>query len=200
MEQGKGTVETIDPDRGTVTITDRLDVSESDLDLIENIATSGINIAWRCLIGDRYSMPVAGTILHFAASSTFGKPTRGTRSELEKEYTGEASVMPLLLSLPDADCNIRDGNGRTPLSIAAERGGIAMTRALLEAPGVDPNAPAISGRGPLFWPAVRGHVTIVKMLLDKGADPAALDEDGVSPLDKAKESGHEDVLTLLLGG
>jgi ankyrin repeat protein len=38
------------------------------------------------------------------------------------------------------------------------------------------------GRTPLYWTSENGHVDVVKLLLEKGADPAAANRDGRTPL------------------
>jgi RNA polymerase sigma factor (sigma-70 family) len=49
---------------------------------------------------------------------------------------------------------------------------------------------------PLHVAAWRGHIDVVKALLDHGADPHATDDIG-TPLDRAKENEHSEVIELL---
>jgi ankyrin repeat protein len=94
----------------------------------------------------------------------------------------------LLLELgvePDA----RDGGGHTPLYCLANECGAAagadVVYALVDA-GADVNAPCGSKRcTPLHMAARRGSVAIAQALLERGADPAARDTQGVTPLRRA---------------
>lgn len=50
---------------------------------------------------------------------------------------------------------------------------------------------------PLHQAAVSGQVKVVKILLEKGADPDAVDIYGRKPLDSAAVYGHFEVMKML---
>jgi ankyrin repeat protein len=58
------------------------------------------------------------------------------------------------------------------------------------------NAGVEGGHTPLHSAAFNGNAEIVGLLLAAGADPAAPNDDGKTPLDLAREQGHEDVLRI----
>jgi len=72
----------------------------------------------------------------------------------------------LLLATRKVDVDVKDGNGRTPLSYAAEHGHEAVVKLLLETEGVDINVKDEGyGRTPLSYAAEHGHEAVVKLLL-----------------------------------
>ena len=77
---------------------------------------------------------------------------------------GLISTVELLLSEGSVCADDTDGNGRTPLSLAAERGYRAVVGLLLEK-GVDADSRDVNGRTPLLWAVENGHETIVEDLL-----------------------------------
>ena len=87
----------------------------------------------------------------------------------------------------------------TPLHSAVANEGAAdaeTTRVLLDH-GAPANAAAEGGGTPLHSAAANGDRAIVELLLRAGADPRAQRGDGTTPLDLAREAGHEGVATLL---
>jgi ankyrin repeat protein len=103
------------------------------------------------------------------------------------------------LTDPEYDLNRNlNNNEYTPLSIAAYRGHEEVIELLLKREKVDVNLKGGNNQTPLLCAAQRGHEAIVQLLLEKGADPAAADEDGSTPLHLASGRGHAEVVKLLL--
>ncbi|KAI9795169.1 MAG: hypothetical protein M1816_000191 [Peltula sp. TS41687] len=111
----------------------------------------------------------------------------------------------------DTDVDSTDDDGRTLLSLAAERGHEAVVKLLLERNDVRSNSKDKSGRTPLSWAAEKGHDAVVKLLLahnvkisldgDDGWIDVMInlaDNDGRTSLSWAAERGHEAVVKLLL--
>ncbi|KAH0536220.1 hypothetical protein FGG08_006887 [Glutinoglossum americanum] len=115
-------------------------------------------------------------------------------------YFGHDVVVKYLLEREGVDVNRKDGDGRTPLSWAAERGHLEITKLLVGRESVvDVNNKGRNGRTPLSWAAEGGHPEIVKLLV-KREDVDVNHEDGYgrTPLSWAAGRGHLEVVKLLL--
>ncbi|ETS79923.1 hypothetical protein PFICI_07452 [Pestalotiopsis fici W106-1] len=64
----------------------------------------------------------------------------------------------------------RDGEGRTPLSYAAQEGKTHVARLLLECEA-DPKSDCRNGMTPLHYAVKAGHSEVMKLLLDAGVNP-----------------------------
>lgn len=97
-------------------------------------------------------------------------------------YAVEEGNEELLALLLKADANPALGNNaigmdNTPFHHAISRGRYGMAKMLLDTGKFDVNKPG-AGWLPLHLAARRGSVKIVEMLLEAGADPTAVDENG----------------------
>ncbi|KAK0466743.1 ankyrin repeat-containing domain protein [Desarmillaria tabescens] len=82
----------------------------------------------------------------------------------------------------DGDVNLKDGDGRTLFSYAAERGSPAVDL-LLQCADLDINSQDKKGRTPLSYAAENGRMRIVKSILKrKDVDVNLSDSNGVTPL------------------
>jgi hypothetical protein len=93
--------------------------------------------------------------------------------------------------------DLKDNDGRTPLSWAAEKEHEAVVKLLLEK-GAGLETKDEYGQTPLSWAAEHGHEAVVKLLLEKGAELETKDKYSQTPLSRAVEDGHEAVVKLLL--
>lgn len=95
------------------------------------------------------------------------------------------------------DLDLKNSDGRTPLSWAAENGHEAAVRLLVEK-GADLESKDRSGQAPLLWAAKNGHEAVVRLLVEKGAELESKDKSGRTPLSWAVRYGHEAVVRLLV--
>ena len=112
---------------------------------------------------------------------------------------GHVEVMKALVEA-GANAAIADDDGWTALHAASLGGHLACVQYLLSVPGV---VAAIDAADEDGWTAVRfaargGHVEVVKALVEAGANAAAADRVGLTPLHSASSSGHLPCVVYLL--
>ncbi len=90
-----------------------------------------------------------------------------------------------------------DGDGNTPLLIAARTGHEKIVQLLLNA-GANLNAIDKEGNTPLHIATREGHGNVVQFLLDEGADLTTTNAENNTPLHIAAREGHGNVVQLFL--
>ncbi|KAH6809715.1 acyl-CoA binding protein 2 [Perilla frutescens var. frutescens] len=86
-----------------------------------------------------------------------------------------------------APLNLKDGEGRTPLHWAVDRGHVNITALLLKR-NADVNAKDKEGQAALHYAAVCERADIAKLLVEHGADTGIKDDDGKTPSDLCESS------------
>ncbi len=99
--------------------------------------------------------------------------------------TNNEEIFNLLLDA-DANVNIQDSEGTTPLMILAQSNRIDLPSRLIAA-GVDVNAKNTEGRTALIIAADNGNSAVVKLLIEAGADIDAIDNTGNTALTYAEK-------------
>lgn len=100
---------------------------------------------------------------------------------------------------PHRNLNMPDGNGETPLHIAARSENIDIVEYLLSIPSVAVNAKDKIGRTTLHLACEKGHIDIVKrLLIDPSLYVNSPDRKGQTPLHLACGEGHIEVVWTLL--
>lgn len=128
----------------------------------------------------------------------------------QRAWYFEDSVFPLDMNPCEADTDISlvrdllsrgtpfdlpDGNGATPLALAAGSGNELIVNTLLDA-GADPDSRDREGRSPLFNAVSVGHYNIA-VALGKGADENIVDSKGETMMETAKRRAHMEVYRML---
>ncbi|KAM5153018.1 ankyrin repeat and SAM domain-containing protein 4B [Mantella aurantiaca] len=94
------------------------------------------------------------------------------------------------------DINTTDGDGMTPLLLAAYHGHMDVLEVVCNRGG-DPNKSDIWGNTPLHHAAEKGHANCVAFLVNFGANIYSLDNNHHSPLDVANLKGRTDCVMIL---
>ena len=135
---------------------------------------------------------VAAKLLAAGADGAVAGTTGITPLHLAK--TVEVAMM---LLERDASVDARMSNGVTPLLMAAEAGNLGVVRTLLEEGG-NPHALTESNASALdFATLLNSHPDTVGLLLDRGVNPGAQSDAGLTPLHHAAY-GSSSVVELLL--
>jgi len=97
-----------------------------------------------------------------------------------------------------ADVNYQDGNGMTPLLLAASQpADIDMVRLFLQK-GANVDAVDLSGHTALMLAVQADRSDLVRLLLEYGSNPAAVDDADISCLQIARSQGADDIAHLLI--
>lgn len=111
---------------------------------------------------------------------------------------GLTKIMSQLLE-GDAEADVKDDFGRTPLSYAAEYGHKDTVELLMKHTDTDTDSTDEQGRTPLSWAAGRGHVDVLKVLLNCPAVSAnSKDSHSQSPLSWAARMGAASAVRYLI--
>lgn len=113
---------------------------------------------------------------------------------------GLINVVHVLIQSGNADVNLLDETGLTPLSYACSKGFQDLVELLLDA-GANPNlvgADSFEQSTPLLLAAKQGQTVIVRALLEAGASMSLLDVDQRAPLHWAAAEGHDDTVKVLI--
>eukprot|EP01051_Picozoa_sp_SAG22_P000914 SAG22_NODE_30_length_28348_cov_12.488584_11_plen_682_part_00 len=116
---------------------------------------------------------------------------------LSAAHSGNHQVLKQLLEMRRDLVHMRDSNGFTALSLAAEKGHREAARVLLDA-GAEIDTQTSTGNTALMWASARGHTDVVIMLLSRQADTWVANENGDMALMWAASQGHLDITQLVL--
>ncbi len=94
------------------------------------------------------------------------------------------------------EINALNGDGLTPLHIAAIRGYDKVVKTLLEV-GALPEERTNNGQTPLHWAVLNGHANVVEVLLAAGTNPDVTNENCETPLYLAARKGHFKIIEIL---
>ncbi|KAM0331380.1 hypothetical protein ACHAQA_003053 [Verticillium albo-atrum] len=121
---------------------------------------------------------------------------QGEAALLRAVKDGREDVIRTVLE-SNINVDVRDKEGRTPLSHSAEKDDVETAEILLQK-GADVNSRDNTQWTPLMVASERGHEAMISLLLKRGADPDPRDEDGFTPLLHAAAEGTVGAVRLLL--
>lgn len=121
---------------------------------------------------------------------------RPAQKSTESAATARRLEAVKLLLAAEADPNVADTGGDTPL-LEATRSGDAELVSLLIAAGAQVNVRSAAGNTALLHAAQFGLQEIAAILLEADADIAVTNSEGHTPLELAEAGGHEAVVRLL---
>jgi ankyrin repeat protein len=137
-------------------------------------------------------------LLKAKADVNAGDPANGGMTTLLCAcWYGHLDVVKLLFA-HGADVNTASDSGSTALQIACGQGHVVVANMLLTERGADVDTANIGGGTALYQACGFGRVDTVKLLLEHGADSTKAAHNGTTPLEVARQRGHEDILKLLL--
>lgn len=135
--------------------------------------------------------------LHAGAVTDKVGPTKNTLLHLACE-SGNVLMLEVLLSSADVDPDPQNGEGVTPLQVAAGHGHLEAVKFLIDK-GANVNRPDRHGLTTLAAAAYQGSVDLVHFLIDEcGAKVDVLNDKGASPLHGACQKGHVEVARALV--
>ena len=120
-------------------------------------------------------------------------------------FSAKYACLPLVRELLSVgvDPNIADGGGHSPLYLAASSDGSELAsevvRALINAGAKVDFAGGIMRSTPLHEAARHGNLPLARALLEAGANHAAKDKKGLTPLDRARGCRRHEMVLLLEG-
>jgi ankyrin repeat protein len=104
---------------------------------------------------------------------------------------GEIESVRCLVKDLDADVNLINADGCTPLSMAAQEGRTAVARCLVKELGADVDKTTQADAAPLYIAAQQGHLEVSCCLVNElGADVNKANQVGFTPLLVAIYNGH----------
>lgn len=114
--------------------------------------------------------------------------------------TGQAKKdLQKLLGLLPLDPNTWDGQGYSPLHVAARIGDLDIVKLLCNDPRIKKDIASANGSTPLYEAAAMGHKSIVEYLHQQGAKLDTVTKEGTwTPLSVAARFGRQEVVTYLL--
>ena len=90
----------------------------------------------------------------------------------------------------EADINVRNHKGFTPLHLAAESGQINITKLLLRR-GANPHAATDNGNTALMFAAKNNHIEVCEKLIKEGVDMFHKNSIGQDAMSMAKNKGYD---------
>lgn len=165
--------------------------------VIDQTSSSGVTALW--LAASQGKSDCMKLLLAKGADASVSR-SDGITALMTASVGGHLEAVRLLLEA-GADPAATDNDGVTPLMNAAEGGSLEVVKLLAEAAKEDAgylDTWSETGFTAMIIAAAQGNSKVVEYLLEAGADPNAVHENGVTALMYAASNNYVDVLELLL--
>ena len=159
----------------------------ADVDAVDSHNTTALIVAATGGYDDAVALLLENGANPLARDDSGGSPL------VNAIYFGHSQTVRLLL---DKAPPLDKQDGEELLLLASGLGHTEVVAALLDH-GVDVNGRGLKQRTALMAAAAFNQPEVARLLLKRGADPAARDEDGESPLSVAEDKGNEEIIGLL---
>ncbi len=131
-----------------------------------------------------HSTVLAQPVRKFSSNVDIGLPLSENlrRAILNKDV----KMLKMYLGSPDIAHYVNEAvEGFTPLALAVIEGDVDMVNALINTHAIVDFGQAKTGKTPLHFAVEGGNLDIINILLEAGANPQALDVNGISPIHQA---------------
>ena len=116
---------------------------------------------------------------------------------INASYKGDEAMVRAILAA-GVDKDVRDALGATALHIAMYQQNLTIVKLLLEY-GFDPNVKSTkTGSTPLHYAVATNNLAAARLLLQYGADTSIRNNEGHSPIEKARREGKAAMLKVLI--
>ena len=136
----------------------------------------------------------------FASSFVFsdeGENAFPPHAIINASYVGDDKMVSDILAAGGVDKDIRDALGATALHVATLHANLMVVKLLLDY-GFDPNARAVkNGNTPLHYAVAANNIGAARLLLQYYANKNIRNLEGLTPLDKARREGKDEMIRLL---
>ena len=139
------------------------------------------------------------TIVSFIFSDEDSEPvqTFPPNAIINASYKGDEEMVRAILAA-GVDKDVRDALGGTALHVSIYQQNLNVIRLLLQN-GFDPNVKSTkNGSTPLHYAVATNNLAAAKLLLQYGADISIRNNEGFSPVEKARREGKAAMLKALL--
>lgn len=154
------------------------------------------------------TLPVTLTLIERGANPLARDRTGRTALHYAVTMREATKIVPVLVRKgAEVDARTEDGNRYTPLMIAVEnyiegsddkaKASFSLLIRELKHLGANINAADARGTTPIATAAKHNQPELIRLLIELGADPAQRLNNGLTPLDYAREAGAQDAIQIL---
>ena len=169
--------------------------------MIKRVETFPLKGILRFMIKKRSLLSLLGLVIivSFVFSDEDSEPTQTfpPYAIINASYKGDEEMVRAILAA-GVDKDVRDALGGTALHVSIYQQNLNVIRLLLQN-GFDPNVKSTkTGSTPLHYAVATNNLAAAKLLLQYGANTSIRNNEGYSPVEKARREGKAAMLKALL--